>query len=161
MSAEVWPWIWLAVAAAAVLGEMASAGSFFLLPFAAGAGVACALAFLDVSAAVQWLAFVAVSVAGVVATRPLARRLDQSTPTDGIGAKRWMGQSATVLEAIPEGETECGLVRIGREQWRAESRDGRAVPQGAVVRVVDVRGTRLVVWPAAELGHRPDEAKEH
>lgn len=147
---EVWRWIWLATALAAVVGEMASAGTFFALPFAIGAAVACALAFLDVGLAVQWLAFVAVSFAGVAALRPLARRLDLHSPTEGIGAKRWMGQTAKVLEAIPAGVNECGMVRVGREEWRAESRDGTPVPVGALVKVIDVTGTRLVVWPLEE-----------
>lgn len=147
---EVWRWVWLAVALVAVVGEMASAGSFFALPFAIGAAAACGLAFLDASLGVQWIAFVGLSFAGVAALRPLARRLDLHTSSEGIGAKRWMGQTATVLEAIPAGVNECGMVRVGREEWRAESRDGTPVPAGALVKVIDVTGTRLVVWPLEE-----------
>ncbi len=56
-----------------------------------------------------------------------------------------------VLEAIPGGIHECGMVRCGREEWRAESRDGQAVAVGTIVKVIDVTGTRLVVWPLGEL----------
>lgn len=147
----MWRWVWLAVAVVAVVGELSFAGTFFLLPFGIGAAVATGLAFADVSLGLQWLAFVLVSLAGVVATRPLARRLDQSAPSDGIGARRWMGQAATVLEDIPAGVHECGLVRVGREEWRAESRDGSPIAAGTPVRVVDVSGTRLVVWPVEQL----------
>ena len=85
---EVWRWVWLAVGVAALVAEMASAGTFFALPFAVGAGIACVLAFVDAPLAVQWLAFVGASVAGVAALRPLARRLDVHSPSEGIGAKR-------------------------------------------------------------------------
>ena len=34
---EVWRWIWLVAAVLFAIGEMGSPGSFFLLPFAAGA----------------------------------------------------------------------------------------------------------------------------
>lgn len=147
---EVWQWVWLTAAVLCLVAEMASAGTFFALPFAIGAGVACVLAFVDAPLALQWLAFVGLSFAGVAALRPLARRLDIHTPSDGIGAKRWTGQTATVLQAIPPGVNECGMVRIGREEWRAESRDGTPVPVGTLVRVIDVTGTRLVVWPLEE-----------
>ncbi|HSH23069.1 MAG TPA: NfeD family protein [Acidimicrobiales bacterium] len=150
-SPEFWRWVWLAVAATAAVGEMATAGSFFVLPFAVGGVVAAVLAFAGVDVAVEWLAFVAVSVAGVVATRPLARRLDSTAPAEGIGARRWIGQTATVLEAIPAGPHETGLVRLGRERWRAETLEGTSVAPGTLVKVVDMVGTRLVVWPLDQL----------
>ena len=129
------------------MGEMSSGGTFFLLPFALGGAVAAVLAFAGVNVGIEWLAFVAVSVAGVVATRPLARRLDTGSPANGIGARRWIGQTATVLETIPDGPHETGLVRLGREEWRAESLEGVPIDPDTVVKVVDVTGTRLVVWP--------------
>jgi membrane-bound ClpP family serine protease len=40
---------------------------------------------------------------------------------------------------------------VGREQWRAESLDGSPIPEGAFVKVVEVRGTRLIVHPQSSL----------
>lgn len=144
---ELWRWIWLLAAGFGFIGEILTAGSFFLLPFGIGAAAACILAFADVSLAVQWVAFVGISLVGFAATRPLAKRLDASLSTEGIGARRWIGQPATVLDAIPGGPDGSGLVRVGREEWRAQSEAGGPVPEGAVVKVVEVRGTRLVVRP--------------
>ena len=146
-SPEDWRWIWLGAAVVFTLGEMASAGTFFLLPFGIGAAVAAVLAFAGVGLGLEWLAFVVVSVAGVAALRPLARRLDDDKASEGIGARRWIGQPATVLAEIPAGLNETGMVRVGREEWRAGTVDGSPVPAGTPVRVVDVTGTRLVVWP--------------
>ena len=143
---EAWRWIWLATTMLFAFGEMASAGTFFLAPFAIGAAVAAILAFADVSVTIEWIAFVAVSGGTFAGLRPLARRLDRGEPTDGIGSKRLIGQSATVLEAIPAGE--LGLVRVHREEWRAETIDGTPVDAGAVVQVIEQRGTRLVVTQA-------------
>jgi membrane protein implicated in regulation of membrane protease activity len=154
-SPEVWRWVWLVATVAFAGGEIAVAGSFFLLPFAIGAAVACVLAFLDVGVAWQWLAFVGVSALSLLALFPLRRRLDRGAPQDGIGARRLLGQPATVLEALPGGPAATGLVRVGREEWRAESLDGTSIPAGAVVKVVEVRGTRVVVFPQGEL---PKEA---
>lgn len=147
-SPDTWQWVWLVAAAVLIIGEIVAAPSLFLLPFAAGALAAAALAFAGVNVAVEWIAFLAVSVAALFALAPLRRKLDRDIPHQGIGSARLIGQPATVLRAVPAGHTESGVVRVGREQWRADSLDGQAIPEGAEVHVVEVRGTRVVV-------HRP------
>lgn len=141
---EMWRWIWLSAAVVFGVGEMAVAGSFFLAPFAVGAGVATVLAFFDVGLAGQWGAFLGVSVAMFLALRPLAKRLDREGPVLGIGSHRQIGQTARVIEGI-DGSKDLGTVLLGSERWRAESADGQVVPEGATVSVVEVRGTRLLV----------------
>jgi membrane protein implicated in regulation of membrane protease activity len=154
-SPEVWRWIWLGAAVLFGLGELSSPGSFFLLPFSLGALVASVLAFAGVGVGFEWLAFVVVSLAAAAALRPIARRLDRDEPTEGIGAKRLIGQTAYVLEAIPAGTHELGMVRIHREEWRAESVDGHSIPAGTTVRVVNVLGTRVVVHGAPSIEGAP------
>ena len=144
MDGEAWRWVWLALAVGGIVGEIATAGTFFLFPFGVGAAVACVLAFLSLALGLQWLAFVLVSLAAFAATRPIARRLDRAEAPKGVGARRLLGQEAFVLDAI---DRDLGLVRVGGEEWRAASRDGVRVPSGARVLVVDVVGTRLIVLP--------------
>jgi membrane protein implicated in regulation of membrane protease activity len=146
---ETWRWIWLIAALVFAGGELAMAGTFFLAPFAVGAAAAALLAFLDVAVVVQWLAFVGLSFGTFALLRPLARRLDQDEPTDGIGSKRLIGEAGTVLETIPAGLHELGMVRVHREEWRAQTPDGVPVEVGAQIQVVDQRGTRLVVMRTA------------
>ena len=143
--AETWRWVWLAVAVAGLAGEIVTAGSFFLLPFGAGAAAACIAAFAGAGLGLQWLLFVAVTAVATAVMRPIAARLDRNVSTEGIGAKRWIGQSALVLQDIPAGQDETGLVRVGREEWRAQSSTGLPIAAGDRVRVLDVTGTRLVV----------------
>ncbi|MCU1498907.1 MAG: hypothetical protein JWM47_2860 [Acidimicrobiales bacterium] len=143
-SPETWRWVWLFGAVAFGLGEMGLAGSFFLAPFAVGAGVAAILAFAGVPLGVEWGAFLAVSVGAFVAFRPLAKKLDEAGPHLGIGSHRQIGQVARVIEAIDSAEDE-GLVMLGSEQWRAESADGQVFPVGSTVSVIEVRGTKLLV----------------
>ena len=142
---ESWRWIWLAVAVTGLAGEILTAGTFFLLPFGIGAGAASVAAFAGVGLGWQWLVFVIVTALLTAAFRPLARRLDRTVSTEGIGARRWIGQTALVLEGIPAGPDETGLIRVGREEWRAQTHGEIAVPAGELVKVVDVTGTRLVV----------------
>ena len=150
-SPEVWRWIWLAVAVAAAVGEIAIAGSFFLLPFAFGAAVAAGASFLGLSVGASWAAFVVASASSAALLRPLARRLDASTPRSAVGAGRWEGREAYVLEDIPSAAGGgAGLIRLDREQWRAESLTGAPIRAGSTVLVSRVNGTRLVVVPLEE-----------
>jgi membrane protein implicated in regulation of membrane protease activity len=158
-SPEDWRWIWLIAAAVFAVGEMGSPGSFFLLPFAIGALLAAILAFLDVSVAVEWIVFLTASIATLIALRSVAHRLNRSVHDAGVGSRRMLGQSGVVLRDIP-GAGELGLVRVDREEWRAESTDGSAIPSGSMVRVADVQGTRVIVaavdvLPPAAGGREP------
>jgi membrane protein implicated in regulation of membrane protease activity len=164
-SPEQWRWIWLAATAVFAIGEMATPGSFFLAPFAAGALVASLLAFAGVSVLVEWIVFIVVSVAMLALLRPLSRRLDRDALDHGVGSRRLIGRQATVLRTIPAGD-EIGMVRVDREQWRAQSIDGTPIAEGRAVRIADVQGTRVIVAPvdgtpsSAEMAPEPtvDEA---
>jgi membrane protein implicated in regulation of membrane protease activity len=141
---ESWQWLWLGATFVFAVGELLSPGSFVLLPFAIGALVATLCAFADVPVVVEWLVFLVVSGVALAGLRPLAQRLNKAGDDDGIGSRRLLGQSAMVLRDIP-GHGELGLVRVGREDWRADSTNGTAIPTGTAVRVADVRGTHVVV----------------
>jgi membrane protein implicated in regulation of membrane protease activity len=146
---ETWRWIWLVAAVGFGVGEIAIAGSFFLAPFALGAALAAILAFAGADLGFQWVAFVGASGVLLAAMRPLARKLDATGPVLGVGSHRQIGQRARVVEAI-DGEHDHGFVMLGTERWRAESIDGAAIPVGATVMVVEVRGTRVLVSPAPD-----------
>jgi membrane protein implicated in regulation of membrane protease activity len=154
---ETWRWLWLGAAAVFALGELSNPGAFFLIPFAIGAAAAAALAFAGVPVAGELAVFVIVSLAAFAGFRKLAHRLDHTEPTEGIGSKRLIGQRARVIEAI-EDTTDLGTVRIDREEWRAESGDGTPIPVGTAVKVVEVRGTRVVVFPVQSLPQTSEES---
>jgi membrane protein implicated in regulation of membrane protease activity len=144
-----WRWIWMIVGVAFVLGELTTPGSFFMLPFAVGAVVACVAAFAGAGIGLQWLLFVAVSAVASAALVPLRRRLDVDEPVDGVGARRLLNQQAVVTSAVEPGPNGVGRVQLGREEWRAESATRVGIPVGAVVKVIEVRGTCVVVAPGA------------
>ena len=157
-SPEQWRWVWIGAAAVFAVGEMSTPGSFFLAPFALGALVAAILSFAGVGVAATWVVFLVVSIISLAAMRPLARRLDRTAIDDGVGARRLVGSRATVLRDIP-GDTELGLVRVDREEWRAQSTDGARIAAGSTVRVAEVQGTRVIVAieaPPALEGDRTD-----
>ena len=125
-----WGMVWLVIAGAAGIGEILSAGSFMLLPFAAGALGASLLSFLGVPPVVTWLVFLAASFVTFLALRPLARRMNAEESPARVGANRLVGEQGVVLTTIPGGPAELGMVRIHREQWRAESIDRRPLEPG-------------------------------
>lgn len=148
---ELWRWIWLGMGVLFSAGEIAVAGTFFLLPFGVGAFAAAVVAFTTTSVTASWIVFVAASVIAFATLVPLGRRLDRSTAQsrDAIGANRWEGRRGVVLEEIPAGPGSTGLVRVDREEWRAESLGGGSIRAGSEITVVRVDGTRLVVDESA------------
>lgn len=114
-----------------------------LLPFGIGAVIASLTGFVGADPWVQAVVFIVASTATFAALRPVARRLNQSDEDEGIGARRLVGARAMVLEDIPADDS--GMVRVDREQWRAESIDQSRIPAGTAVTVAEVRGTRVLV----------------
>jgi membrane protein implicated in regulation of membrane protease activity len=141
MDNELWRWIWIAAAFVFAVGEVFTAG-FFILPFAVGAVVAAILAWLNVAEGVQWAAFLVVSVLALIGLRRLA---PADEPQPSVGANRLIGSVGKVLEAI-EPIHDQGRVKVETEEWRATT-DVDRIEEGTTVRVVAVRGTRLVVEP--------------
>jgi len=144
----LWALIWLAAAVAFGIGEMLMAGSFFLLPFAAGAVLAAIVAAVVSSPFWSWLAFVVGSVTAFAGMRPYAQRLQDNAPdVAGIGSNRLVGAIGVVLSPISATPGDAGMVKVGTEEWRADTPPGVALSAGTKVRVVEVLGTRLLVEP--------------
>jgi membrane protein implicated in regulation of membrane protease activity len=149
-SPDTWQWIWLATAVVCALGELAAPGTFFVLSFALGAILAFLGALLDASLAAQWLLFVGGSGIALALLVPLGRRLARQEPEEAQeGATRWIGRVGVVLDEIPAAHNDTGKVRVERDTWRAETDASEAIPPGAEVEVIAVRGTRLVVVPSS------------
>ena len=158
-SSGTWGWIWLVAAVVFAVGEIGVAGSFFLLPFAGGALVAAIASGLGAPVGLGWLLFVVVSAGCSAVLWPLGRRLDRNSPQHAIGANRWVGKQAYVLQDIPGGMGNTGLIRLEREEWRAESLIGTPIRAGSTVLVSRVDGTRLVVVPIEEPSDGGSEAQ--
>lgn len=144
---EGWRWIW-ALACVAFLGaELVTPAAFFFLPFALGCALAAISAMAGASLAVEIGVFLVASSAAFGLLWPLGRRLDRTGNQGQVGATRWVGKEAVVLQEIPSEVNGTGLVRLDREQWRAESGARVKIPVGSTVLVTRVDGTRLVVLP--------------
>ncbi|MFP5326817.1 MAG: NfeD family protein, partial [Acidimicrobiia bacterium] len=124
--------VWFLVAVGFAAGEVAVAGSFFLLPFAVGAAAGGATALFGGGLALQIVIAAVVSAIAAALLIPYGRRLGQSTGSTGVGANRWVGKEAVVLSEIP-GRGEVGRIRVDREEWMAESLTGAPIRPGSTV----------------------------
>ncbi len=147
MEPEVWRWVWLAASAAFIVGEITVAGTFFLLPFGLGAAVAAVFVFSGAGSAMGWFIFVIVSLVASIAVRPIVRRLNATVDPISVGAERLIGQAGVVIRDLSADADRMGAVRVGREEWHAESSDGIDLPTGTAIEVIDILGTRAIVRP--------------
>lgn len=87
--------------------------------------------------------FWAVSIAALVATRPLAHKMLDKTivPTN---ADRVLHHTAKVTETI-DNENTTGAVYIDGKTWTARSEDGDVIARGSMVTIVRMEGVKLFV----------------
>jgi membrane protein implicated in regulation of membrane protease activity len=143
-----WLWVWLGAAVVLAFLELVTPFLFFMISFAAGAALAAVAAALDTSVAFQLVVFIIGSAAALLVLVPIGRRLAVAESDDvHEGAVRQVGRVAVVLEEIPAGRHDTGLVRLERQEWRAETDADATIAAGTEVDVIAVRGTRLVVAP--------------
>lgn len=140
----MWTAVWLIAAAALAIGEMVTAG-FFLLPFAVGAGAAGILAIVGASIPSQIVTFVVISVLALWLLQRFARK-DIHGDLLPVGAARYIGALAVVTEDVNRVHG-TGMVKMGTEMWRATTDGNDDIEIGSEVRVVEVRGARLVITP--------------
>lgn len=143
---ELWRWIWVGAFVVLGIGEMVTAG-LFMLPFAIAAGAAAILAWFKVAVWVQLVVFLVVSIGALWGMRKFAWRSGE--PSHLVGAKRYVDAVGTVTEAVDR-LSGSGRVRVETEHWRATTDTDGVIEKGTEIRVVDVRGARLVVQPRAE-----------
>ena len=134
--------VWIAAIVIFGIAEAATAG---LVSIWFVAGAVAALLSLELGA-VLWLqivVFLAVSIAALVATRPLAHKMLDKTivPTN---ADRVLHHTAKVTETI-DNENTTGAVYIDGKTWTARSEDGDVIARGSMVTIIRMEGVKLFV----------------
>ena len=132
--------IWLAVAVILAVIEAFTMG-LTCIWFALGAAAAAICSMLGGGMPMQIGAFLIVSIATLVLTRPWAKkkfnRNIQSTNVDAM-----VGITGVVLETV--GPDVPGRVKADNKDWSAKSVSGAFAP-GEKVRVLEVKGVTLIV----------------
>ena len=140
---EYMVWVWLALLVLFIITEIATV-QLTTVWFAGGALIAMLLAAFGVkSITIQVIAFLAVSIALLLATRPLVKKHinKKSQPTN---ADRSIGQQAVVTEEI-NNLSGKGSAKINGIEWTARSENGEIIPAGTTVTVTKIDGVKLIV----------------
>jgi membrane protein implicated in regulation of membrane protease activity len=138
-------WVfWIVVAGVFGIGEMLTT-SFFLAPFALGAGLAAVVDVAGGSEVASWVVFVIASLMTLAFVRPIARAHLKVPPQIRTGTAALIGKQAMVLEEI-NNHQGVGCVKIDGEVWTARSYDDdEVIEQGKQVQVVEIRGATALV----------------
>jgi membrane protein implicated in regulation of membrane protease activity len=141
MPVKLW-WIWMVIAGFFFIGELFHMG-FFLLWFGVGAAIAGILALFGLGSGWQLGSFIVISMVLFATTRRFAERFTKKQPP-GIGADRFVHQKGVVIEEV-DNIKNTGRVRMGKDEWRADSDTGEVIPVGNTVEVARVEGTHVIV----------------
>ena len=134
--------IWIGAIIIFGIAEAATAGLVSIW-FVAGSVAALLAVQLNAALWVQIVVFLAVSIAALIATRPLAHKMLDTTivPTN---ADRVLHHAAKVVEEI-DNENARGAVYIDGKTWTARSEDNCVIRRGTMVTIVRMEGVKLFV----------------
>jgi membrane protein implicated in regulation of membrane protease activity len=136
--------IWVLIAVALAIGEVATPGLFFLGPLALAAGAAAIVAALGAGWLITLLVFGAGSLASLAVLRPIARAHLRQPAAMRTGTAALVGAKAVVVERV---DGSAGRVKIGGEVWSARSLDEHQVLEpGTRVEVAQIDGATAVVY---------------
>ena len=137
-------YIWIGLIVVFGVAEAATAGLVSIW-FVLGSVAGLVAAVCGGNIWVQVIAFFVVSIAALIATRPLVKRWSQRAvrPTN---LDQVIGQTARVTEAI-DNTVPCGAVYVQGKTWTARSESGDTIPADTLVTVARMEGVRLFVRP--------------
>lgn len=139
---------WLGLMVVFLIVEAACPIHLVSIWFAAGALLACVIAFLGGALWLQILVFMAVSCVLLIALWPLVRKVlnpkHSATNIDSI-----IGSAGLVTIAI-DNVAAAGQVKLGAMVWTARSTSGAKIPEGTLVKVEAIEGVKVFVSPVEE-----------
>lgn len=137
--------VWLIVAAVLGVAELLTT-TLALGLIAVAAVVAAVVGAFDLSFALQLAAFAVAAGAGLVFVRPIALRHLKQPPQLRTGTAALVGRTAVVLEEVTD---HGGRIRIEGEEWSSRTYvdDSPAIPVGAKVDVMQIKGATALVYP--------------
>ncbi len=139
---DVWIWIWLAVLVLSLIIE-AITEQFVSIWFAPAAIVAALLNLVKAGPVWQVIAFVVVTVVGMIFLRDLAmKKLNNSGHKTNIDAI--VGEKCVVTERI-DNFAGCGQAKVKGQIWSARgAHEDDTFEVGEILTVVAIEGVKLI-----------------
>jgi membrane protein implicated in regulation of membrane protease activity len=149
-------WVIWVVAAGVLFAIEATTTAFVAVYFGVAAAITAVLAVLGLPLPLQLAAFAAVSVGGMLLTRPALKRLASTAPVMRSGVDAMRGRRGIVTKPIAE--LDPGLVKVEGEIWTARCYfEGEPIAEGTRIEVVEVRGVTALVVPAPSPYEIPEQ----
>ena len=134
--------MWLLLIIAFVVIEALTA-QMLCIWFAGGALVALVSSLFDMPLGFQITAFAVLSVALLVLTRPVVKKMSRG-PRVRTNADRVIESIAVVTEEI-DNLKSLGAVTVGGKVWSARAKGESPIPVGARVIVLAIEGVKVIV----------------
>ena len=134
---------WLILTILFIIFEMISLG-LTTIWFAGGSFVAAIAAALGAPLWLQIVLFIAVAVALLFITRPLAvKHIDTNVEKTNVEAL--VGQTAVVINDI-DNLKESGQIKLNGLEWTARTKEsGITIKSGETVKIVEIQGVKAIV----------------
>lgn len=139
--------LWGIVFAVMVVAELATM-QLVSIWFAAGALSSFIAALCKLGMGMQMFIFVVVSMILLTVTRPLLKKITvfKTQPTN---MDLDVGKTAVIIESV-NNSSDLGRARLNGVDWKAVSSDGSVIPEGSIVTIDEIRGTKLYVTLSKE-----------
>ena len=140
---EIMPYIWFGIAIVAGCLE-ATTYQLVSIWFVLGAVVTAIVSiFIPELVWVQVVIFIAVSIISLIATRPFVKKIAKvkKQPTN---SDRYIGMTGVVLKDI-DNSIGAGQVNVKGSIWSAASADDSVISAGEKVKIIEIKGVKLVV----------------
>jgi membrane protein implicated in regulation of membrane protease activity len=136
--------VWMIVAGALAIGEMATAGLLVMGMVAVAAVASAVVAAAGGGLVFQLVVFIAASLGTLALLRPIVRRHVHAPPAIRTGTAALPGARAVVVARV---DAHGGRVKlIGGEEWSARAFfDDQVIEPGARVEIVRIEGATALV----------------
>ena len=137
-------YVWLILAGIFVIGEVLTSG-FLIFWFSLGSLIAMVVSFFIPDVIVQTTVFLISSVILILATKPLVKRF-ANIDTVKTNAQSIIGKKGLVTKDINSIKA-TGQVKIDGELWSAVGLNDMDISKGTEVKVIEIKGVKVIVTP--------------
>lgn len=143
LSQNVWE-IWIFLAIASLIIELSS-GTFYIMCFAIGAGIAAIASAIGLGVVGQIVTFAIASAICIFMVRPLVMKYlpGHKGSVRESNADAIIGREGRVSETIVSGG--FGRVAIDGDDWKAQSMDGQEIAKDDKVKVISMDSIIITV----------------
>lgn len=141
-------WFWLALAIGLLVVEVVTT-QFVTIWFATSAGIVAIITAIAVNFPIYWqiIIFVVLSIALLLATRPLVKKLlKKRTDAQKTNLDLLINNEAIVIEEI-ENISGRGAVKLRGTVWSAKSEENQVIKEGEIVIFKKIEGNKAIVAP--------------